>query len=352
MLRVGWSKSCVLMPDRTLDCWGGDQAMPVTVEGLSGVFEFSVGRTHACAVRTSGSDRTKGDVYCWGKNDHGQLGDGTTEPSAVAKKVPLPTQVSIVLASSTHTCALGVREAPDLYCWGGNEMGQLGDGTTTPSLVPKKVPFAGGAKVLRFAIGHELGCALLGPDNKLWCWGRNDDGQAGQDPKRIARVLRPTVVSGLPTVNGVFPGVRHVCARDAATREPWCWGANDRGQLGLGTVSVWERPTHVPGVPAIDTMRAGSDFSCALLANPGVPVRGRCWGSNDYGQLGVEPIGKDQLSAVENPSIDSGFDAKMANHACKVDSTTGAVWCWGRNDEQQLGDGTRRSSSVPVRVRR
>jgi alpha-tubulin suppressor-like RCC1 family protein len=289
-------------------------------------------------------------VYCWGKNDQGQLGDGTTLPSVVAKKVPLPTQVSAVAASSTHTCAVGDRDAPDLYCWGGNEMGQLGDGTTSPSLVPKKVAFEAGAQVVRFAIGVELGCALLRPGNQLWCWGRNDAGQAGQDPARMPSIKRPAIVGGLSTVSGVFPGSRHTCARDATSRELWCWGANDRGQLGLGRASAWERPTHVPGVPAIDTMRAGADFSCVLLANAGLAVRGRCWGSNDYGQLGIEPVGKDQLSPVDNAWVDSGFDVKMASHACRVESTTGAVSCWGRNDEHQLGDGTGRNSHVPVRV--
>ncbi len=350
MVRVGASGSCALMPDRTLSCWGGGRATPAAIEGLAGVFEFSLGATHACAVATSGSDRTRGDVYCWGNNDKGQLGDGTTTPSAVAKKVLLPRRMSLVASSSTHTCAVGARDAPDLYCWGGNEMGQLGDGTTTPSLVPKRVAFDAGAQVLRFSIGQELGCALLRPGNQLWCWGRNDVGQAGQDPARMPSVNRPAVVSGLPAVNGIFPGVRHVCARDAASREVWCWGANDRGQIGLGTVSAWERPSHVPGIAAIDTMRAGADFSCALLANIGMPVRGRCWGSNDFGQLGTEPIGKDQPSPVENASIDSGFDAKMSSHGCKSDAATGAVSCWGRNDEHQLGDGTGRSSAVPVRV--
>ncbi|MBS2016882.1 MAG: protein kinase [Deltaproteobacteria bacterium] len=351
MVRVGPSRSCALLPDRTLSCWGGGSPKPTTVEGLSGVFEFSIGRTHVCALATSSEERTKGDVYCWGSNDHGQLGDGTTAPSTLPKRVALPGPVGLVAASSTHTCAMTDRESGDLYCWGNNDVGQLGDGTTTPSLVPKRVAFADGAKALRFGIGHDLGCAVLRPGLQLWCWGRNDDGQAGQDPARVRSVLRPTVVSGLPTVSGVFPGVRHVCAREAATRELWCWGANDRGQLGVGTVSPWERPKHV-AIPAIDTMRGGLDGSCALLLNPGRQVRGRCWGSNDQGQLGIEPVGRDQPSPVEAPAIDGAFEMKMASHACKVDNANGTVWCWGRNDEHQLGDGTGRSTAVPVRVRR
>lgn len=192
------------------------------------------------------------------------------------------------------------RTKGDVYCWGNNDKGQLGDGTTAPSLVPKRVVFAGDSRVLRFVIGDDLGCALLQPGDMVWCWGKNDVGQAGQDPTRMPTVMRPTLVSALPPVNGIFPGTRHVCARHAASREPWCWGANDRGQLGLGTASAWERPTQVPGVPAIDTMRAGVDFTCALLASPGLEVRGRCWGSNS---------------------------------------------------DQQLGDGTGRSSAIPVQVR-
>jgi len=362
LVRVGRSRSCALMADRTIRCWGGGQARGVTVEGLTGAFEFSVGETHACALASSGSDGTRGDVYCWGNNDWGQLGDGTVDSRPTARKIALPggpRQFTAISAAPTHTCALGDREAQqELFCWGSNTMGQLGDGTTTPSLVPKRVAFPGtrpgidDARAQRISLGAELSCAIVKPSNRLHCWGRNDLGQAGLDPTRAPAVMVPTMVPGLPIVNGVFPGRRHSCARDATSRELWCWGANDRGQLGLGRASVWEAPTHVPDVPAIDTMRAGLDHSCAMLASPGSVVHGRCWGSNDHGQLGngTLGIGADRLGAVDSPAITpSQFDAKLADHACRVDHA-GDVWCWGRNDEHQLGDGTGRDSAVPVRA--
>ena len=163
------------------------RSAPITVSGLgSGVAGVAAGSHHTCAVTTAGA------VLCWGSNYSGQLGDGTTTdrhaPTAVSS---LGSGVVAIAASTSHTCA--VTDAGALWCWGWNAFGQVGDGTNTNKHVP--TPVSGlGSGVASVASGWAHTCART-TAGALLCWGRNDSGQLG-DGTTIDRPT-PTAVSGL-----------------------------------------------------------------------------------------------------------------------------------------------------------
>ena len=185
-------KACALMDTGSVKCWSLknngeplDLTPPAPVPGLSsGVTAVTVSSSysdyyegHACALLTDGG------VKCWGANNNGQLGDGTTTPSATPASVAaLGGKAIAVAAGSEHTCA--VLETGSVQCWGSNGDGQLGDGTREQSSVPLDVSGLADAAVsitAGGAYGSGVGphtCALLA-NGGVQCWGSNEAGQLG-----------------------------------------------------------------------------------------------------------------------------------------------------------------------------
>ena len=185
-------------------------------------------------------------LYCVGANDRGQLGNGSTTDIPF---VPYPstlaatglTDARIVDAGGDSTCA--VVGASDVWCWGGNGRGQLGDGTTTDRTLPTRV--AGLSDVVSLSVGTDHACAA-GGSGVLRCWGANTSGQLG-DSTTIDHPS-PTVVSGLTNVTSVTAGAGSTCAigdRGTAKQQVFCWGRNDWGQVGDGTTTERREPTLV-----------------------------------------------------------------------------------------------------------
>lgn len=347
-ISAGADHSCALTSSGGVVCWGantygqlGDgtttsRQIPVAVSGLSsGVLMVSTGDYYTCALTSTGG------VKCWGQNTYGQLGNGSLANSITPTAVSgLSSGVTAIKAGSNDTCA--ILSGGTLKCWGWNSVGQLGNGGTTNSSVPVTVP--GISRVMAISEGLAHACALT-TNGEVKCWGYNEYGQLGNNTTTDSLV--PVSVSGL---SGAWSGISladfHSCAVkvDGTT---FCWGVNDVGELGNGTVTNSKIPVQVTGSTGLLTaIDAGGGQTCGLTTGGGV----KCWGDNTYGQLG-DGTTTNHSTITTIPSLTS--DVKTISvgylHACALKSN-GEMKCWGRNDNGQLGNGTAVDSHNPVDV--
>ena len=298
----------------------------------------SVGGGFVCALTRAGA------VRCWGDNSRGQLGDGsTTDRSTPGEVVGLGSGVRSITAGGSHACALTVAGA--VRCWGNNDHGQLGDGTTTDRSTPVEV--AGlGSGVRSLAAGYGSTCVVDG-SRAAKCWGDNHDGQLG-DGTNLER-LRPVPVVGGSGLRSVAVSYNHACALSTAASVA-CWGwmsGMTAGGGGEGSTTLSATPLPVKDMWAeVRSVAVGSAFSCVLTVGGGV----KCWGTNDHGELGINEF-SDRETPEDVVGLGSGLAAVAAGyvHACAV-TTVGTVTCWGWNKYGQLGDGTAIDRFKPVSV--
>ena len=229
---------------------------------------IAAGRDHTCAVSPS---RT---VKCWGGNKAGQLGDGTTNDRLVATPVAgLDDGIIALSAGAFHTCAVTVQGA--VKCWGENDSGQLGDGTTINRHVPTQVSGLTSG-IVAIAAGGLHTCAVSA-EGSVKCWGSGELGQLGPNTQKA--VLVPTQVRPLEEgMQAVSTGAMHSCAITPIGGVR-CWGANLGGMLGNDAFDASAIPVHVPGLRSkVVAMSAGSMHTCALTTAGGVT----CWGVSGY----------------------------------------------------------------------
>ena len=195
---------------------------PIALQGAATPVQVAGGLASTCAI-TSGSE-----VQCWGANDHGNLGDGTTTSRAVPAKVTGVSGATVVATGWFHTCAIA---GGALSCWGDNFYGQLGIGSTTDQHTATTVTLP--ATPIEVGAGEHHTCALLS-DESVWCWGANDVGQLGITG--IDYALTPSHVPGV-TASSLAVGADHTCVVTTAG-DTKCWGNNTVGQLGDGAAIV------------------------------------------------------------------------------------------------------------------
>ena len=290
---------------------------------LAGVAQVSASETHTCAVTAAGA------VLCWGKNDYGQLGDGTHQRRILPTQVTgLESGVLAVAAGNSHTCALTVAGA--VLCWGRNRFGQLGDTTTIDRTVPTPV-FSLGSGVQTIATGNEFSCALISGGGVL-CWGSNYFGELGNTGGNRST---PGGVAGMSSgVRTISTGSLHGCALIDASGGLKCWGYNAGGQLGDGTINNSETPVNVLGLGSgVVQVGAGVLHTCAVTTAGAA----KCWGNNFYRQLG-DGSDINRLSAVQVTGLDAGVAAIRAGyfHSC-VRMTDATMRCWGNNFYGETG---------------
>ena len=342
---AGAEHSCGLTSTGEAYCWGkgssgqlGDGTRtnpwtPMLVSGRHTWASVDAGSHHTCGVTTAG------EAYCWGDNwTVGKLGNGKTTNSLVPALVIGELTWASVDAGYLHTC--GVTTGGAAYCWGANQNGQLGNGTTTAYSFANSEPVlvSGGFSWASVETGrHSCGVTTAG---EAYCWG--EGGALGDGTTTDSSV--PVLVSGGFSWASVGTG-RHSCGVTTEGKG-YCWGSNSGGKLGDGTTTYRSVPTLVTGGNNWASVDAGSHHTC------GVTTFGEayCWGWNGYGRLGD---GTNTNSSV--PVLVSGgfswtsVSANNEMHSCGV-TTFGEAYCWGDNREGKLGNGTRQDSWVPVKV--
>ncbi|MCU0753495.1 MAG: CSLREA domain-containing protein [Xanthomonadales bacterium] len=285
-IAAGNNHTCALASGG-VKCWGnnnfgqlGDgstttRLTPVDVSGLTmGVSAISAGGSHTCALTTGGG------VKCWGNNGFGRLGDGTTTTRLTAVDVTgLSSGVSAIGAGGGHSCALTT--GGGVKCWGRNVEGQLGDGTTTNRLT--EVDVSGLTSGVSAIDPGEIHACAITTGGGVKCWGSNQSGRLG-DGTTTTR-LTPVDVSGLTSgVSAVAASLNHTCALTTGGGVK-CWGFNTAGELGDGSTEFFRTTAvDVSGLTSgVSTIATGGSHTCARTTGGGV----KCWGFNGSGQLGI-----------------------------------------------------------------
>jgi Fibronectin type III domain/Regulator of chromosome condensation (RCC1) repeat/Putative Ig domain len=320
-----------------------------------GTASIAAGGYQSCSIES-------GKAYCWGDNGFGELGDGSTAGSSV----PVAVDTSGVLAGKTltqiaagggFTCALDTAGAA--YCWGLNNWGNLGDGSTTSSGVPVAVDTGGvlaGKTLTQIAVGGEHACAL-DSSGAAYCWGLNSSGELGAGSTADSSVPEAVDAGGVlagKTLTQITAGDESTCAVDTEG-VAYCWGLNNYGQLGDGSGAVFSTvPVEVDAGGALagrTLITAGESDACAL----DTAGAAYCWGGNAYGELGDGstvaasiPVPVDASGVLAGKTLTQITAGGAADHTCSVDAA-GAAYCWGDDDGGDLGDDTNGTQSdVPV----
>jgi alpha-tubulin suppressor-like RCC1 family protein len=282
-------------------------------------------------------------VKCWGQNAYGQLGVGSGASRVIAYDVSgLTSGVIAISAGAIHTCAL--TSAGAVKCWGDNSYGQLGDNTSTSRLTPVDV-FGLGSGIIAISAGSQHTCAIRG-SGQAQCWGDNTYGQLGNNSTTGSLV--PVDVVGLDAdVSGIAASNGHTCVRTEAAAMQ-CWGANFSGELGNNSTTGSLTPVGVSGLGSgVSAISAGRGSHTCAIANG---AAAKCWGDNTYGQLGNNNTTNSSIPVDVTGLSISTVGITVGNvRTCGL-SGSGGVYCWGNNWNGGLGNNSTAHSSVPVSV--
>ena len=349
-----YNTNCALYGSGAVKCWGNvagtafDTVTPTAVTGVRAAFRISQGEGaagHICVVVTGGA------TYCWGRNDVGQLGPGTLlaeSPNAVL--VPNLAGASDIAAGGRHTCVVAT-VGGDVWCWGNNAYGELGDGTTNSTNHPVQV--VGLTQAVRVVAGRTYTCALV-VGGTVWCWGSGPLGHPGvptTGSSTPVQVLDPGSLSPVPFtgVVDIAGGDGHVCVRRSeipASGSPygtvWCWGVNNRGQLGNGTTTSSPLPVQATAMVGATALSAGTDQTCAVSTQFTSQTDGlTCWGRAEFNGLAAAtlvPLATGGASFVKSLHAGANSSCVLGQLAlANPPSLVTGTGCWGWNKVYQLG---------------
>jgi len=351
---VGTEGACALTATGGIVCWGSNQFgqlgngssmttpgysdVPVQVTGItSGATALSVGDYFACAV-------VGGAAMCWGENSLDMLGiPSTTMTSGVPVQVTgLASGVTAIAAGVYVGCAI---VSGGVMCWGSNDGQQLGSPTAPPITATPLQVTGLTSGVTALAVGYTSACVIV--SGSVMCWGNNNNGQLGNNARGITS-LTPVQVTGLTSgATSVSVGNTSACA--VVSGSVWCWGFNGYGELGIPPATNFSAvPVQVAGLSGVTAVSFGAfgNSVCATTATGDMT----CWGDGISGQLGnmgaassPSPVQVSGLTTgASSPA--AGFDDACAVVAC-------GVQCWGIGVTGELGNGTSTQSLVPSPVK-
>ena len=393
---VGGGPTCAIANDQSAWCWGSARIGSAAHWRLGDGFQIDrtrpgpLGRVIAqwrqiSRIHSHGCGRrANGDLYCWGDNRYGQIGDGTMAAPSIPVQTATVGTWQDVATGDGSTCAVHANRS--LWCWGRGADARTGLGTNADRLRPEQVGTSFGWR--QAALGAQHGCATrvdgtlwcwgdsgdgqtagagstttptqIGTstmwrtvtsyddtvcatqiDDSLWCWGRNDAGQVGNGTVGISVFAATQIGSGWAQVQA---GAEHTCGvkTDGSL---WCWGLNDRGQLGDGTTATRNAPARIGLDSDWDSAVPADGATCARKTNGTL----RCWGDARFGQLGTNTRG-DSHRPVQVGTASNWRQVSTESGSVCATRTDGSLYCWGRNDFGQLGDGTQVERRTPVRT--
>lgn len=361
MLSAGNMYTLMLKSDGTVWAWGfndqgqlGDgttksKAVPVQVKGLMDIISISAGRSHAVALKKDGT------VWTWGTNTYGELGDGTSKSRSIPAPVKGLSGITAISSSCDYSTAALAKDGT-VWTWGRNNAGQLGDGTKSNRRTPVRVK--GLTNVIAVSAGGGFTVALK-KDGTVWSWGSNRFGQLGNESSADFS-LKPVQAKNLTGVTEISAGACYATAlkKDGTV---WAWGINYAGQLGMGyekkdlgrgyTISEARNsdqnaPVRVAGMTDVTGISSKDEYTVAVRKDGTVWA----WGYNYYGQLGDGSRGYQNYEASQ---VEGLHDIKAVSagisHTVAV-QTDGTVWAWGNNWFGSFGNGVQ-TSALPVKAK-
>ena len=382
----GTNRTCAILSNNVW-CWGknnmgqlgdgttSDSNIPVKVRSIGDmkygkIIDIFTAQHHSCVLTQLGSNKK---VYCWGSNENGQLGNGS---SGVGNYSSVPVEVGGTLAGKDVTSIGGTGDVScaivsgKIYCWGRNNMGQLGFGNpgnpgfrATPVQINSgghnRLPSNYFATKLATGGSRSQTMCTITTEKRAYCWGLARFGQMGIGPISGNHYSYATRVKDLENVTDISQDgytwasdhayVSHTCA--IASGRVYCWGGAGRGQsgpLGHGAFGAHFQPVQVNGLPGVPLrIEVGIAHSCALVNDHG-NKNVYCWGDNKLGQLGTNSNTPQFSTSPKTvhvgigglPPTESVVDiAAGANRGCAI-MTNKRSYCWGLNENGQIGDGT------------
>jgi alpha-tubulin suppressor-like RCC1 family protein len=335
-ISAGWSTACGLTTAQSVECWGDltGTTSPATIPTALGSSQsrmLSTGRTHLCAIDTTGA------LSCAGDNTAGQLGQPA--PDTTVPQMIISSGVTEVALGDQFGCAIA---GAKLFCWGDNSGGELASGDYLRHLTPSVVA---GFALTKLALGGDHACGIDAGEH-AYCWGNNPYGGLGNGT--IIGTEQPVQLS-LQTVTMIGLGDQHTCAT-ANGANGWCWGRGLEGQLATGATASSSVPTVMSQtLGPISKLAGGFEFTCWIET-----LKVYCAGKNDVHQLANGDINAFPRVSVGAGSFTNVYAlAAGREHVCALSGTsTGKdIYCWGRNYEGELGNGTTTTSSaIPTQI--